>query len=58
MKENYQNLEFEVIRFKTEDIITTSDMNQQPPTRPEPEPEPDPTGRETVTYLDDQQTMK
>ena len=58
MKENYQNLEFEVIRFKTEDIITTSDMNQQPPNQPEPELEPDPTGRETVTYLDDQQTMK
>ena len=56
MKENYQNLEFEVIHFKTEDIITTSDMNQQP--QPQPEPEPDPTGRDTVTYIDDQQTMK
>lgn len=40
MKEQYNNLELEVIRFKTEDIITTSQER--------PEPEPDPTGRDQV----------
>ncbi len=40
MKEQYDNLALEVIRFKSEDIITTSQER--------PEPEPDPTGREQV----------
>ena len=35
-KELYEELDLEIIRFRTEDIITTSDAT------PEPEPEPDP----------------
>ena len=46
-KELYEELDLEVIRFRTEDIITTSDATPEP----EPEPEPDPTTstRETAT---------
>ena len=43
-KEQYENLEFEVIRFRSEDVITTSQTVDR-------EPEPDPTGRQQTPYV-------
>lgn len=43
MKKPYEELEMEVIRFRTEDIITTSEAAPAPEPSPETSPEPDPT---------------
>ena len=41
-KEIYENLELEVIRFRTEDVITTSEVIPDPTPSPETSPEPSP----------------
>ena len=51
-KELYEELDLEVIRFRTEDIITTSDATPEP----EPESEPDPTTNTRETATDTRET--
>lgn len=53
MKKPYEELEMEVIRFRTEDIITTSEAAPAPEPSPETSPEPDPTQGRTPFVTSD-----